>query len=73
MVLSPLFGYSFIFVQHQTLLFCSVAYLADNASGEDEGDEKTGRRDDFQCLLLPDGWSRQLAQVRVAAVVRYSR
>lgn len=48
-----------VIINHANILFCCG--LADYASGEDEGDKKTRGRDHLQCLLLPDGWSRQLS------------
>lgn len=50
-----------IHVNPANILLCSG--LADNAPGENEGEQKAGGRDHLQCLLLPGSRSGKFPQV----------
>lgn len=50
-----------IHVNPANILLCCG--LADNAPGENEGEQKARGRDHLQCLLLPDGRSGKCPQV----------
>lgn len=50
-----------IHVNPANILLCCD--MADNAPGENEGEQKAGGRDHLQCLLLPDGRSGKFPQV----------